>query len=266
MPQPTPTLPGAVSSLSADVVRGPVRQAVVLGAHGVAAYLAVEGRVLPVLGRGAVPLPTGVLVGGSLEGACAAGDVALVGDGLVRMPGATVRITRTRRPARVRRVGASAVASPALPVLDAAVHDGGLAAAASTVAVAAAGAAAGAPDAAVRSLVGRGAGLTPSGDDALAGLLLVAHATGSLPGLAPAVRARLAATTAVSGALLDAAADGYAAPAVVTIVDAVLDGDAAATAAALLAVLAIGHTSGRDLVTGVAAAVRHLVPTGRTAA
>ena len=125
---------------------------------------------------------------------------------------------------------------------------------------------------AVAGVLGRGPGLTPSGDDALAGALLVAHAVGAAPPFAAAVRARLHATTAVSAALLDAAADGFAAGDVVSLVDAVLAGDEAAVAAALPAVLAIGHSSGRDLVTGVAAAVEALhaihqpLPTTRSAA
>jgi hypothetical protein len=97
--------------------------------------------------------------------------------------------------------------------------------------------------------------LTPSGDDALAGALLVAHALGAGPDLADAVRARLAATTAVSAALLDAAADGYAARQVVTLVDAAVAADPGAVRRALPAVLAIGHTSGADTVTGVRAAL-----------
>ena len=104
-------------------------------------------------------------------------------------------------------------------------------------------------------LVGRGIGLTPSGDDALAGALLVAHALGAGDGLADAVRARLHATTAVSAALLDAAADGYAARPVVTLVDAAVVGDPDAVRRALPAVLAIGHTSGADTVTGIRAAL-----------
>ena len=71
--------------------------------------------------------------------------------------------------------------------------------------------------------------------------------------LAAAVRARLGATTAVSAALLDAAADGFAARDVVTLVDAALAGDEATVAAALPAVLAIGAQSGRDLATGLGA-------------
>jgi len=69
------------------------------------------------------------------------------------------------------------------------------------------------------------------------------------------VRARLATTTAVSAALLDAAADGRAARPVVTLVDAAVAGDRDAVTRALPAVLAIGHTSGADTVTGIRAAL-----------
>jgi hypothetical protein len=113
---------------------------------------------------------------------------------------------------------------------------------------------------AVGALLGRGAGLTPSGDDALAGALLVARALAGGDLMADAVRARLGATTAVSAALLDAAADGYAARPVVTLVDAAVAGDAGAVSRALPAVLAIGHTSGRDTVTGIRAALDALTP------
>jgi hypothetical protein len=114
----------------------------------------------------------------------------------------------------------------------------------------------------VAALLGRGPGLTPSGDDALAGALLVSHALAAAAPLAGAVRARLGATTAVSAALLDAAADGFAARDVVTLVDAALAGDDVGVEAALPAVLALGHTSGRDVVTGIAAALTALAAVG----
>jgi hypothetical protein len=86
----------------------------------------------------------------------------------------------------------------------------------------------------------------------------VAHAHRAWQPLAGAVRARLGSTTAVSGALLEAAADGFAAHPVVSLVDAAVVGHAEATVRALPEVVAIGHTSGRDLVTGVLAALRVL--------
>ena len=67
------------------------------------------------------------------------------------------------------------------------------------------------------TLLGAGPGLTPSGDDVLAGALVAAHATGDprLAGWAGATRAALTATrtTPVSRGMLHHAADGYATPA-----------------------------------------------------
>ena len=116
-------------------------------------------------------------------------------------------------------------------------------------------------------MLGRGAGLTPSGDDALAGAVLVEFALGRGRKIADAVHARSAATTAVSRALLGAACDGYAAPQVVALVDAAVAGDDDAFTIHLPRVLAIGHTSGHDLVTGVLAALVAAQPSsGRSAA
>ena len=103
----------------------------------------------------------------------------------------------------------------------------------------------------------------------------MAHALRASRPLVAAVRPRLATTTAVSAALLAAATDGFAAQPVVALVDAVVLGHVDATARALPEVVAIGHTSGRDLVTGVLVALRALAPgattqtrtpTGRSAA
>jgi hypothetical protein len=109
-------------------------------------------------------------------------------------------------------------------------------------------------------LVGAGRGLTPSGDDALCGILLTLRALGHMDAHAAVVtpvRARLGTTTSISAALLAAAADGWAAPPVVRVLVRLardprrnpldpVDLD-------VRAVLAIGHTSGADLLTGVVA-------------
>ncbi len=237
-------VPGAVSALSADLVRGPLVRATVLGSHAPGLYLDVAGAVVPVVTADAVPLATAVRLAVASADApwrgLAAGDAVLVGEGLIRLPGCDIVAARTWRPARVRPVThdphslhSSHVHSSDRP----------------TRAQAERG---------VAALIGRGPGLTPAGDDALAGILLVAHAHGVAGAVAAAVRALLTSTTAVSAALLDAAADGYAAAEVVALVDAAVAGDPAAVARALPAVLAIGHTSGADLVIGVAAALRHL--------
>ena len=101
-------------------------------------------------------------------------------------------------------------------------------------------------------LVGAGPGLTPSGDDVLAGALVAAHATAD-PRLAGwqeatrhAVRAR--GTTAVSRGLLRHAMDGWATTEVADFVTGVCSGAVGESADRLLAV---GHSSGPALASGV---------------
>ncbi|PKW27328.1 DUF2877 domain-containing protein [Phycicoccus duodecadis] len=273
VPAPGPrVLPGALSPLTADLVRGARRPAVVLAVGRFGAYLGAHGRVLPVLSQDAVALPGALRLtepSATLDLGLAVGDVVVVGGGCVRTPGATVRGVRTWRPARVRAGSACSTSLPgARPLLAAAVGDldPWLAAGVDGCLRAVD------PYAAVAGLVGRGEGLTPAGDDALAGALLLRRALDLAPparaddALVAAVRARLHATTAVSASLLDAAAGGWAAREVVALLDAVVHGGASAVRAALPAVLAIGHTSGRDLVTGLLAALDALVPSGRIAA
>ena len=278
---PSRSVPAAVSTLSAAVLGGPARPATVVGVHRFALYLDVAGRVLPVLTSDAVPLPTALRLAhpsGSVSWGVVAGDEVLVGGGRVALPALDVVVARSWRPARVRP--ASPPPSTHTEVADvlgvsAGTETGWLADGIRRV-VAGPGCSGGRPDShpgarladAVAGLVGRGPGLTPSGDDALAGALLVAFALGTGTALAEAVRGRVGATTAVSAALLDAAADGYAARDVVTLVDAAVGNDPEAVARALPAVLAIGHTSGADLVAGIRAAlVAHTAaPVGRRAA
>ena len=101
-------------------------------------------------------------------------------------------------------------------------------------------------------LVGSGPGLTPSGDDVLAGALVAAHATAD-PRLASwqaatrhAVRAR--GTTAVSRGLLRHALDGWATTEVADFVTGVCSGAVGDSADRLLA---LGHSSGAALASGV---------------
>ncbi|MFQ6171894.1 DUF2877 domain-containing protein [Oryzobacter sp. R7] len=293
-------LPAAASALTARVLReaprGAPREALVVGAHRLGLYLSVDGTVLPVVPSDALALPTALRLGArssALPGAASEappwgvepGDRVAVGGGRVVLPGAEVVAVRTWRPARVRRVapGAACPGDRALveslladattscdPWLAPAIRvvcsggrpDGHLSTRpGEDVEEGVAGGLAGGLAGAVAALVGRGRGLTPSGDDALAGALLVAHALRARRPFADAVRARLGSTTAVSGALLAAAADGFAARPVVALVDAAVVGHVEATARALPEVVAIGHTSGRDLLTGALAALRaHTIP------
>ncbi|WP_249217173.1 oxamate carbamoyltransferase subunit AllH family protein [Nocardioides palaemonis] len=104
----------------------------------------------------------------------------------------------------------------------------------------------------VDALLGRGPGLTPLGDDVLAGWLVVRAAAGR-PDVAVtgAVRRRRAVTTLLSGTLLDCALHGEALPQL----GAWLAAPGPATLAALLDV---GATSGAGLATGAGLALASL--------
>lgn len=117
---------------------------------------------------------------------------------------------------------------------------------------------------AARRLVGLGPGLTPAGDDVLAGLLVTLHHCGD--GAVRPLVDRLGAevdgyaserTTSLSAALLRHAARGEAAAELVGVVDAL--GGHRPLEPALSRLLRIGHSSGHDLARGVLAAGRALV-------
>jgi Protein of unknown function (DUF2877) len=102
-------------------------------------------------------------------------------------------------------------------------------------------------DRAMRALLGRGAGLTPEGDDLLAGALAVAAAAGAPLALPPDVRER---TTALSATLLELAAAG-AAP---RPLHAVLDLDSESWRGPLRELGCLGASSGRAIALGAATA------------
>lgn len=124
--------------------------------------------------------------------------------------------------------------------------------------------------AACRGLIGRGPGLTPAGDDVLAGLLSALRILGPCLGgrvqrHADACADRLAETvlpwadvntTALSATLLMCADAGGVTSAAARLFRAVAGSGQLDAAAAELA--RIGHTSGRDLLLGIALGIRHL--------
>jgi hypothetical protein len=103
------------------------------------------------------------------------------------------------------------------------------------------------------ALVGTGPGLTPAGDDVLAGALVAAHATDDprLPRWQGDTRRALAdsPTTAVSRAMLHHALDGYATTQLADFVTALCLGQD--TSRSVAALLAVGHSSGSALLAGV---------------
>ncbi len=212
-----------------DLLAGPSCAGTVLARFPAALYLAVPRGfgVLAVLARGALRLPCGLQLPGALPEL--APDDVLVGHGAIRVgaveivPGRIVSVRVARRP-----VPAPAVVRQARRAVDRVDID--------------------------ERLLGRGPGLTPSGDDVLAGYLAGAAAYG-LP--ADALRAFVHAnavrrTTTLSAALLRHAAAGEAIPQISGLLDAL--GGRRPLGGALAELVAVGHTSGAALASGVVAA------------
>ena len=273
MAGPASTWPAAVSERSAALVRGPLVRATVLAAFPSALYLQVGGHtdVLPVVARQGLRLPTALALATPLPTVgwgAQPGDEVVVGAGEVRLPGVVIRAVRTWRPQCVGRATGSPGYAP-LATLPLAWRRPGRALVEQLVSDPAE------PDRLARrvaSLVGAGPGLTPSGDDVLCGVLLGLrlHPRGSarhLTDLWQAVRPRLTATTSLSAALLREAADGYAAEPVTRLLHLLAAPGRAsslevAAAEAVRAVLAIGHTSGADLLGGLSGCLDALDATG----
>lgn len=246
--------PCAVSLRSVDVLAGQQQSARVLGVMPTAVYLYLEDdahsrRVIPLLTDSAVLLPSGIRVGTlSWPPSLTAGDQLTIGENRVLLPGLELRVVRTWRPPRVR------IGMPRpMPDLIGSVDPGLRNAAATLVTTAMSGAD---PGALVRAFMGRGQGLTPTGDDVLCGMLLALRAAAPAEAWADSLRLHVArgwaATTSLSAMLLRDAADGYAVPQVARLVDHLFGSATEPPPADLLSrVLDIGHTSGADLLAGV---------------
>lgn len=291
------TVTGGAASLGVrTLLAGPVRRATVVSAHPHAVHLQVDGGlVVAVVDDLAVRLPNAVLVARGVPGRVqrAAGTAApagapsvVVGGGGLRAADLTVRIGRWWQPRPALPTPAGCALADGLRQLgeavgdlpDPLVDDAALRAAAgcwdrAAEELPATGAILGAADA----LLGRGVGLTPTGDDIIAGtlsaLVLVPAAAASAAdpcptlrtvhglaeGLADLARGR---TGAVSASLLAHAARGEVVPAAGRVLRALLaPGDGAYRIRTAVGQLGeIGHTSGaataRGLLTGARAAAR----------
>jgi hypothetical protein len=255
--------------------------------------------VVAVITGAATRLPNAVLIAGALPGA-EVGDEAWVGGGAIEVGRWSVRVGRWWDPGPPL----ARVPPQALPAVLPDLPSGGLAghpalvrlaeavrppeetpcetAGAGTRAAADAGIHRGTGTGlmgevmvAAERLVGLGPGLTPSGDDVLAGLLVALRALGRAAGvdrtvlladrLAEAVvRDAETRTTAISAALLHCAATGATCPEVTAVLRA-LTGHGPPEPA-LTALCRLGHTSGADLAQGLSiglTAVRALAGGGR---
>jgi Protein of unknown function (DUF2877) len=237
---------------------GPVRSGRVLAASGIASYVSIDGSLLGLLHPDAVRLPIAVCVqNGALP---TQGASVEIGDGVVASDGHAWRPARWWNPrphvdvdALLAHAGVLldvVCAEPAdsfgLPLDDA-----------RTVAASLAD---GDPVAAL-CVIGLGPGLTPSGDDVVAGAFAVLAIAGRLDGsvrdaVETAARTR---TTALSSALVAAAGRGEMIPQAARLVTSVAAGDPGERVASVArALFAVGSTSGHDLAAGMAGALRVL--------
>ncbi|MFI7133718.1 DUF2877 domain-containing protein [Nonomuraea sp. NPDC050153] len=259
---------GAASTAVRPVLESPRRPARVLAAFPAGVYLEVrtelEPSVIAVITGTATRLPNSVLLAGPLP-SVTVGDDASVGDRNIELGPLSLGVRRWWDPApplgridRARLAHAAArFGDPPQPGL---VKNGAVELLADSCAK---GWLLGAVTAA-EQLMGLGPGLTPSGDDVLAGLLVTLRHLGAAAGAERAVWLAdwLAATvtfdartrtTPISATLLHCAARGEASPEVTAVLRGVTG--AQALEPALRRLHRLGHTSGSDLAQGVAIGV-----------
>lgn len=262
-----PTWPAAASTRAPAAVDGPPGSATVLAAFPTALYLGLTngGELLPVVAADGLRLPTALTVARPLPEpgwGVQPGQTIRVGRGRVELPGAVVLVVRRWRPAAVpfgdgvrpwvacavdAATGGSLQWSEPARLLTRMVlseHGDGTAL-----------------DVAVARLVGVGVGLTPSGDDVLTGMLLGLRLQGFADGvrrLWRAIAPCLDMTTSLSAALLTQARDGYAVDAVLRLAQTLVSGSRPEVEHAVRKVLQVGHSSGSDLLGGLAGCLHAL--------
>ncbi|WP_307797150.1 DUF2877 domain-containing protein [Actinomadura barringtoniae] len=277
-----PPVAGAASLALRPLIDSQRRTARVIAVFPSAVYLelrgAAEPRVVALVASDAVRLPNAVVVvAASRERpfqAVREGLEAHVGDGRIELEGMQVRVRRWWDPSPSLGTLSPGALARGIRALESALDTAGgvtgcgLAGHPDPLLLAghcAAGELADAVEAAER-IVGLGPGLTPSGDDILAGLLvslrLVGGAVrqgGTAVWLASWLGAAVTAdantrTTALAATLLHCAAAGQAGAEVAGVLRAVAGHESPVPAAHRL--LAVGHTSGADLAWGVLAGCR----------
>jgi hypothetical protein len=246
----------AASSALRDLLAGPPVPARLLGSGPYALYLGTDDAVVAVLARDAVRLPCSLTLSTSSAElpltSLDVRDAVSVGEGAIRWTGragpGAVLVARHWAPARVRKGTSIPIDRwrSALSAFDCGVEArliGGLTVGSCDLA---------------GSLLGRGPGLTPAGDDVLAGFLLGTRALGVPAGPLGRFVAEQApaATTALSAQLLRHAIRGECVPQVAAALAS--PGDTSA----LVALLAVGHTSGTALARGLLRAAEYAAGVG----
>ncbi len=253
-----PRRAAAASIGVASLLQGPHHRGRLLGASPAAAYLGFDvddaPRVVALIPVSSVRLPLGLVVAGALPPM--AGDPSVViGEGALSV-GDDVWVPARwfdPRPRSLTTADSGRLAAAAAILQDLSADEVGVDPDRARTAVAALVAGDAEPACA---LLGYGPGLTPAGDDVVAGALaagaLLGHTTelGAVPEIL--ARARQA-TTSLSAALLSCAAAGQVVPEAARVLGALCGrGDIVTTLAGLRAV---GATSGTALAVGIVAAL-----------
>jgi len=261
-------MPGVASTAIRDALTDPQTPATVLGTASHAVWVLVGGEVLVASTRDATRLPNGIEI--AADAAANAfrtvhhGAPVTVGLGQLLFEGLTIDVVRwwDPRPA-LRRISATQLAASieGLPSTVPDVESRPLSVALSARSVPVFMAAA-------ESLIGRGPGLTPEGDDYLAGALAAIRTLGDALGeretaallnsiAAPLARLASTRTTTFSAALINHAVNGHvAAPAGALLRALTGRGDVAKSHRDLTR---IGHSSGPALAAGMILGARSLL-------
>jgi hypothetical protein len=260
---------GAASTALRPALESQRRPARVLAVFPLGVYLEARGnlepRVIALVTGEATRLPNAVVLAGPMP-LPSVGDEASVGDGCVEIGGLVIRIRRWWDPAPALGEVEPAQLGRALARLSEICDDSPRATGLDTNGFPrqlAAGCAAGSlveTITATEQLMGLGPGLTPSGDDMLAGVLVALRHLGAACGAGRAVWLAdwLAATVAfdartrttpISATLLCCAADGHACAEAVSVLRGIAGLQPLEPAVQRL--LRLGHTSGADLAWGI---------------
>lgn len=238
-------VPASASPWLAERLSGSVREVPVVAAGPHAVYVRDGDACLAVLGRHAVAVPIGL--GTDLPAIPAAGS-ADVGDGCIRLGSLVVTATRLvsygvpvlpglRTHAEVARSWLTPGYDPRLDGAHAQLPATALAAL---------------TDGDTSSLVGRGDGFTPVGDDVVCGWLVTRRALGRATRVQPALQR----TTDVSATLVRRACEGEAIPQLGHLLSTVADGVGTRRVRHRLEdLLRVGSTSGAGLAIGAATAL-----------
>ncbi|MEV7429827.1 DUF2877 domain-containing protein [Nocardioides sp. NPDC092400] len=224
----------------------------VVHAGAQAVYVLLGDRVVGVAARGAVHVPATIATALTHLPAVEVGAAAEVADGVLHVAGLAVSVDRLVA-GDVPRLSADAGARLAATLPD-------LSPARDQLPAAALAALASGDGAAVLDLLGRGDGLTPVGDDVVAGWLVAARGLErDRDAVADAVRRHAHRTTALSATLLVDAIEGGCIPEFRALLLALAArGDAASpsgVAAAASRLAAVGHTSGAGMLLGATLAL-----------